>query len=147
MGDFARLRELSFRELMYLGVSGLTLPVVALLLKYRGFRRTEKLLARLSRSRRDQAPGLEQVQSIARMVSVAARRGPYRAQCLPQAISLWWMLGITGIASTVRLGIYKTNDGVEAHAWVLYNDEIIIGELARLDEYTPLVDVNIERLQ
>jgi len=79
------------------------------------------------------------------MVSVAAVRGPFNAQCLEQAISLWWMLGLMGITSTIRLGIYKLEDHVEAHAWVLYHDEIVIGQRQELDGYTPLLDVNIDR--
>ena len=145
LSDLDKLRALSFRELRYLCVSALTLPMVALLLKFRGFRHTEKLLSRFSRSAREDEANAARVDELARMVSVAANRGLYRAQCLPQAISLWWMLGVMGIASTVRFGIYKTADGVMAHAWVLYNDEVVIGELAELDDYTPLLDVNIER--
>ncbi len=87
----------------------------------------------------------EEVRQIARMVSVAATRGLFKAQCLPQAITLWWMLGLIGVMSTVRLGIYKKEGLVEAHAWVLYNDRVVIGESEMLDDFTPLLDVNIER--
>ena len=50
-----------------------------------------------------------------------------------------------GIVSTVRLGLYKNGESVEAHAWVLYDNVTVIGETAELDNYTPLLDVNMER--
>lgn len=122
-----------------------TLPLVGLLLKRKGFTRTEKFLARFGRRSRRVESEPVRVKRVARMVSVAAVRGPFNAQCLEQAISLWWMLGLMGITSTMRLGIYKLEDHVEAHAWVMYNDETVIGQRQELDSYTPLLDVNIDR--
>ena len=45
-----KLRGLSFSEFMMLVVSVLTLPVVAALLKFRGFRKTERFMALFNRS-------------------------------------------------------------------------------------------------
>ena len=123
----------------------LTLPVVALLLKRKGFRKTERVLARLSREPVSATEDAQRVRRVARMVSVAAVKGPYNAQCLEQAITLWWMLGLLGVVSTIRLGIYKLEDKIEAHAWVIHDDEVVIGERQELDAYTPLLDVNIDR--
>ena len=80
---------------------------------------------------------------IADMVSVVAQRGPYRAKVLDQAITLWSMLGLMGIDSTVRFGIYNISGATEARAWVLYKDEIVIGESPGDSE--SLVDVNLNR--
>ncbi|MFT7221796.1 MAG: hypothetical protein ACI8Z1_003419, partial [Candidatus Azotimanducaceae bacterium] len=91
-----------------------TLPLVGLLLKRKGFTRTEKFLSRFGRRSRRVESQPVRVKRVARMVSVAAVRGPFNAQCLEQAISLWWMLGLMGITSTMRLGIYKLEDHVEA---------------------------------
>ncbi len=149
MSDLRKLLGLSFREWLFLTTSLVALPVVKRLLAKRGFRKTEQLLARISRTS-DQEPAAAdaaRVRSAARMVSVAAIRGPFNAQCLEQAVTLWWMLGLEGIMTTIRMGIYKSGDQVEAHAWVLYQDEIVLGELERLEGYTPLLDVNIERTQ
>ena len=145
MSDFGKLVKLSWFEMFILGSAVLSLPVVAWLLKKKGFRRTEKLLARFSRQPRSSESDATRVDETARMVSVAGVRGPWDAQCLEQAITLWWMLGIMGIESTVRLGIYKTSEGVEAHAWVLHEERIVIGETGDIDDFTPLVDVNINR--
>ena len=144
MSDLQKIGRLSLSEGFLLAVFVVALPVVAKLLKHRGFRKTEQLLARFSRT---PGPGQsrDRVLGTARLVSIAADRGPFNAQCLEQAITLWWMLGLMGIESTIRMGIYKNGDLVEAHAWVLYEEEIVLGELERLSDYTPLLDVNIER--
>jgi hypothetical protein len=57
------------------------------------------------------------------------------------------MLGVMGISSTIRLGIYKSGESVEAHAWVLHEGKIVIGQMNERKEFTPLLDVNIERQQ
>jgi hypothetical protein len=75
----------------------------------------------------------------ARMVSIAAVRGPYKARCLEQALTVWWMLGLMGIRSTIRLGIYKSGEAVEAHAWVLHEGKIVIGQMNEQKAFTPLL--------
>ena len=85
------------------------------------------------------------VDQAARMVSVAAVRGPYKARCLEQAITVWWMLGVMGISSTIRLGVYDSGESIEAHAWVLHEGKIVIGQMNEQKEFTPVLDVNIER--
>jgi hypothetical protein len=145
LSNLEKLIELSFAELGMLGLSVLMLPVVSVLLKLRGFQRTERLMAWFSRSGTGQAASHARVSQAARMVSIAAFRGPLKSQCLEQAITLWWMLGVMGISSTIRFGIYKSGNSVEAHAWLLHDDNIVIGQMDTLKEYTPLLDVNIER--
>ena len=128
-------------------VSILTLPVVSILLKFRGFRRTERFMAMFSRPEVHSEKSEAKVAQAARMVNVAAARGPFNAQCLEKAITLWWMLGVMGISSTIRLGIYKSGETVEAHAWVLHDEKIVIGQMDDEKKFTPILDVNIERQQ
>lgn len=87
------------------------------------------------------------VAQAARMVNVVAARGLFNTQCLEKAITLWWMLGVMGISSTIRLGIYKSGATVEARAWVLHDGKIVIGQMDDEKEFTPILDVNIERQQ
>lgn len=145
MSNLDKLRALSFSEFLMLVVSVLTLPVVSVLLKLRGFRKTERFMALFSRLGIQPEASPVRVEQAARMVSIAAVRGPYKARCLEQAITVWWMLGVMGISSTIRLGIYKSGESVEAHAWVLHEGKIVIGQMNEQKEFTPLLDVNIER--
>ena len=147
MSNLDKLCALSFSEFLMLVVSVLTLPVVSVLLKLRGFRKTERFMALFSRLGIQPEASPVRVDQAARMVSIAAVRGPYKARCLEQAITVWWMLGVMGISSTIRLGIYKSGQSVEAHAWVLHEGKIVIGQMNEQKEFTPLLDVNIERQQ
>ena len=147
MSNLDKLRALSFFEVLMLVVSVLTLPVVSLLLKLRGFRKTERIMALLSRLGMRSEASPVRVDQAARMVSIAAVQGPYKARCLEQALTVWWMLGLMGIKSTIRLGIYKSGEAVEAHAWVLHEGKIVIGQMNEQKAFTPLLDVNIERQQ
>lgn len=147
MSNLDKLRALSFFEVLMLVVSVLTLPVVSLLLKLRGFRKTERIMALLSRLGMRSEASPVRVDQAARMVSIAAVQGPYKARCLEQALTVWWMLGLMGIRSTIRLGIYKSGEAVEAHAWVLHEGKIVIGQMNEQKAFTPLLDVNIERQQ
>lgn len=47
----------------------------------------------------------------------AARPLPY-ATCLPQSLTLWWLLRRHGIQSELRLGVRKEGEEFKAHAWV-----------------------------
>ncbi|MBT3626225.1 MAG: lasso peptide biosynthesis B2 protein [Gammaproteobacteria bacterium] len=147
MSNLDKLQALSFSEFLMLVVSVLTLPVVSVLLKLRGFRKTERIMALCSRLGIQSKSSTARVGQAARMVSIAAVRGPYKARCLEQAITVWWMLGFMGIRSTIRLGIYKSGESVEAHAWVLHEGKIVIGQMNEQKAFTPLLDVNIERQQ
>ncbi len=147
MSNLDKLQALSFSEFLMLGVSVLTLPIVSVLLKLRGFRKTERIMALFSRLGMQSETSSVRVGQAARMVSIAAVRGPYKARCLEQAITVWWMLGLMGIRSTIRLGIYKSGESVEAHAWVLHEGQIVIGQMNEQKVFTPLLDVNIERQQ
>ncbi len=55
------------------------------------------------------------------MVQAAARRGAYRATCLPQSLTLWWLLKRQGIEGDLRFGARKEAGRMEAHAWVEIN--------------------------
>ncbi len=133
---------LSFTEMFLLVSAVVVLPIVARLLRRRGFRETEKFLIRFSPRQSSRHVNQDSVQRVARMVSIAAVKGPFKAKCLEQATTLWWMLGLIGIDSTIRLGVHKSAATLDAHAWVLYQDSIVMGQLTLLDDYTPMLDIN-----
>src|SRR6516225_4566655 len=63
------------------------LPLTAAALQGLGFRRSYAALARLAPKRSTCADGpalIQEARAIARIVDAAARRGPYRATCLPR---------------------------------------------------------------
>jgi hypothetical protein len=97
------------------------LPLVALSLRWRGFRTTQAAL-QISLSndgeKRDSALVSQQAALAAHMVNAADRHGFVHPSCLAKSMTLWWLLGRQGIHSRLRIGIRKVNDEFEAHAWV-----------------------------
>ncbi len=119
MGNWSKLRQLSRNELWLLCLAGAALPLVALGLRLRGFNQVHAALHSLTPAK-NACRGDEQkrLQQTTRLVRVAADHGLCRANCLPRSLTLWWLLRRQGIASELRIGVSKTGERMEAHAWV-----------------------------
>jgi hypothetical protein len=124
MREIAKLRALTGAERRLLIVSCAVTPLVAGGLSILGFRRMHAALARWPR-RRDARFGTEQAASsralsVAKVVAIAAGRGPVRASCLRRSLLLWWLLRRDGIETTLRVGVSRERGTLHAHAWVEY---------------------------
>jgi len=97
------------------------LPLVALSLRWRGFRATQATLQRSllnDNQEREAALVSKSAAMIAHMVNAADRRGLVHPSCLAKSLTLWWLLARQGISSHLRIGIRKKEEMFEAHAWV-----------------------------
>jgi len=117
------------------------LPVTSLAFRMIGFRRWHSILASFSLGNRTPAAGvtLEHIRRTARMVQFAARRGPYRATCLPQSLTLWFFLRRQGIKSDLRLGTRRDANRFEAHAWVECQGQVLNDSDDVSERFTPFV--------
>jgi hypothetical protein len=97
-----------------------TLFVISLSLRLRGFRSTQAML-----ERRIPSPFKtvhpETVMMTVRMVKAAVRHSFAQRTCLEESLTLWWMLGRQGVPAEVRIGVQKSGDRFTAHAWVESN--------------------------
>ena len=78
--------------------------------------------------------------TIARIVRKVARRAPFRAVCLPQAMAAQWMLRRRGIASRLVFGVRRcpaADSGLQYHAWLTVDGEGLLG-MRELETYAPL---------
>ena len=67
------------------------------------------------------------VQKLAWAVTVASRWVP-KATCLTQALALQNLLSRSGYQSKLEIGVTKDHKtGFEAHAWVVWENHIVIG--------------------
>jgi len=57
----------------------------------------------------------------------AARRAPWRCQCLEQSIAGKLMLRRRRIPATLYLGVEKTEDAIHAHAWLRCGSTFVTG--------------------
>ena len=62
-----------------------------------------------------------------------------RATCLTNALTGYSLLSQYGYPSLVKIGVGRSREGeFEAHAWLEYEDEVVIGESE--EKYVPLYD-------
>lgn len=106
---------------MFLRAAAL-LPVVKASLRLRGFKKTRESLE--ERQRRESVRAAqtgsapEQVLRTSRMVRAAAHWATVGASCLEESLTLWHLLRKQGHAARLRIGVRKTAEKFEAHAWV-----------------------------
>jgi hypothetical protein len=124
MRELAKLRALTPAERRLLMVSCAAAPLVTGALALFGFRRVHAVMARWPRPRyvpaRTANDALERARSAARVVTIAAGRGPVRATCLRRSLLLWWLLRWDGIETILRVGVNREGGSLHAHAWVEY---------------------------
>ncbi len=150
LANGGRVRRLPGADRRLLAAALVMLPLTALALRLLGLRRWQAALARFAAVRggpaADDAVVIGRGRAAARLVDAAARRGAYRATCLPRSLVLWWLLRRRGIAADLRIGVRKLAGEFQAHAWVEYrgvalNDGDDVSErYARFDRtITPVV--------
>lgn len=66
------------------------------------------------------------------MVPRIARRVPWKAVCLEQALAAHWMLGRLGVPSLVRIGVALDGEDLAAHAWLEVRGKVFIGQVKDL---------------
>lgn len=67
-------------------------------------------------------PGSEahipEARRLAGITDAVARRLPLTTRCLQRALTLVWLLRRHGGAGRLRIGVRRTDQGIDAHAWV-----------------------------
>ena len=125
-----QFQQLCWRERFVLAQALVLLPLNSLALRLVGFRRLQSALARLtplagSPVEESAERQIAQARIVARMVRAAAWYSPFRASCLLQSLTLWWLLRRQELASELRIGVRTEADRLEAHAWVEYRGVIL----------------------
>jgi hypothetical protein len=105
------------------------LAATSLMLRVLGFRGARRLIEWSSRSARrfplaereghigpSREPERQQAEETVRLVESVARAGGF--SCLPRSLTAWWLLRRQGIESALRIGVRKTEDRFQAHAWL-----------------------------
>jgi hypothetical protein len=142
MTDLAKLRSLAPRDRRLLALSIVALPLIDAGVRMLGVGRTRTALERLPLLRRRTAPAPEsdafaRARHVARLVSIAARRGPIEATCLRRALLLSWLLRREGIDSVMKVGVRRGESGLEAHAWIEHRGRPIDDDPSVTARYAP----------
>jgi transglutaminase superfamily protein len=119
-----RYRELNPEARKLFHRAAVMLPCVALSLHLRGFKKTAEALEKKLSSSVSLRPQTENPATLAQlashMVKAAGRYGILRPSCLAESLTLWFLLKQRGVAADLRIGVRKTAQKFEAHAWVEY---------------------------
>ena len=121
---FQRFRALDSNARGLFGRAVTLFPWVQASLRLRGFKRTKASLQRKLPAESAATPNnlSEIVQTVARMVKAGGRYGLMHANCLEESLVLWYLLRCEQIPAALRIGVRKSKENFEAHAWVEYED-------------------------
>lgn len=80
-------------------------------------------------------------------VNVSSRCMPGGVKCLARALTMQVLLRQWGASAQLYIGVAKGNQGeFEAHAWVEHQGQVVIGYLADLSRFTPLLAFELGKL-
>lgn len=130
--SLARLRALPPGERRLLARALLLLAAYAAGVRVGGLRRARAWFGRLRA-----IEGVTPEQAV-RMVALAVRRAPWRAGCLPAALTLQRILAAQGVDSELRLGVRKVGGRLEAHAWLERSGDCLIDTRAGHERFDVL---------
>ena len=121
MGRLEQLRSLSRDERSCLARAVFWLPATSVLLRLFSFRRTLAFYERGNTLAVENTPtnyDLDTAKMAARMISIAANHGLYRARCLPKSLVLVKFLQARDIPCSLKIGARRQGEEFGAHAWV-----------------------------
>ncbi len=86
------------------------------------------------------------IERASQAVRMTSRLVP-KATCLTQALATQVLVSRHGYDACLHIGVAKNGDErLEAHAWVVSNGRVVIGECADLSHFTALPPLEIGRL-
>jgi hypothetical protein len=140
----AAWKRASARDRTELARFAVLIPLMTVAVRTIGFNRTRDLLAASSRS----ATGPRDAAEISTRALIRARRyAPYRGNCLPQSLALWWRLRRQGVDAEFCLGAALTGGGdLAAHAWVEAEGRPLNDNATVRARFAPFTGVAVSRL-
>lgn len=112
----SRLGALAPDERHIVLASAALLPVFSLALRALGFARFRALLTCKAVTATPLSP--RDIQTIGKLVNIAARNTPTQPSCLTRSLLLQWMLRRRGSDSDLRIGVRLVQGRLDAHAWL-----------------------------
>ena len=116
-----------------------TLIGVNLLLEFVPFFHLRKLIATQSRKNIKAKSDPLVVHRIVEAIEIASRFTPRKSTCLVKALTGYYLLTKNNIPVEMCVGVKLGLPGqLDAHAWIVNQGEVILGDLDNLPEYTKL---------
>lgn len=103
------------------------------------FARLRVALVRIGDAAARVVPGSPRPARVAWAVDAADRNVPGDRSCLVRSLTTETLLRAYGHEPVHRIGVDRGDDGaVEAHSWIEYDGDVLIGQLDDLGRYEPL---------
>lgn len=104
------------------------------------FRKLIKLITRISEGLSHEiAVNKVSLGQIVWAVNVVTRYTPGGAKCLARALTTQILMSWCGYKPELRIGVAKSETGnFEAHAWIEYQGQVVMGNLQDLPRFVPL---------
>lgn len=137
---WGRYRRLSKVERLDLMLGFAVIPAAAGIVRLFGGRRWKAVTGQDPEAGAESAgidaARIRGARTTARMIEAASRHGIVRGNCLSKSIALRWLLRRKGIHAPLRIGARKAGNGLEAHAWVELDGQIINDSEEVRESYT-----------
>lgn len=100
------------------------------------FNRLQNLVARSKRlAFLAPAPDQVNVNRIALAVYRSSRYQPGSPMCLARALTTAVLMNIYNLPHEVKIGVAKGEKGIDAHAWVISQGVVVVGDIPDLSRY------------
>jgi hypothetical protein len=127
ISTLARVRALSGAERRLIVEAVAALALAAFTIATLPFRRVVRLSAPPIDAAVDHGDQSRSIDKVRWAVSACARRVPWRAKCLEQAVAAQWMLRRRSVPAAIHYGVARHNGGLAAHAWVRAGSLDVLG--------------------
>lgn len=140
MNNLVRLLRLDSRRRILLLSTFATLCLVKIGLFFLPFQKLESLIEKLSNFlQRNSLPNRANIKEIVNSVNTCSKYVPGKAKCLARALTTQTIMQVFGYTPQLKIGVTRAKSGaIQAHAWVEYQDIVVIGELEDLNNFKSL---------
>lgn len=135
-GPLHRFFQISPADRWYLIRAAALMLLIKIALKAVPFKRLYSLLNALARPPAGKQPGADDLYRVLTAVDISARYTPLASTCLTQALTGKVLLARSGIPADLQIGVGRGTAGqLEAHAWVVHQGKVVIGDRHDLSRY------------
>lgn len=141
--SFSNIRQcrkflcLTHRDRLFIVNTFLLLGLVRLGLLLLSYQKLLHLLDRVSKLNSEYRA--IELDNVVRAVNISTRYMPGGAKCLARALTTQVLMKRQSYTPQLHIGVAKGEQGrLEAHAWIEYEQQIVIGGLPNLARYMPM---------
>lgn len=116
-----------------------TLIIINILVTMIPFNKLSQLIAAQSKEGQKSSNDTHMTQRVVNAIEIACRYTPHKSTCLIKSLTGYYLLTKNKIPVEMCIGVKLGLPGqLDAHAWIVYQGDVILGYLENLSAYTKL---------